>query len=164
MNSDLIERLDRVESHQAIARLAANYCHGVDLHDENLFLSIWHDDALWSIGGPWGDFKGTEEIQLALRELIWAGLPETHHWTTNLVVDLQGDQASGICNVNCAATDMDGRAIRIAATYRDRYERSGGEWRIGERAIELFYFLPVDRPWGTTMETRFDPPPIQLQR
>lgn len=154
---------DHLESRLAIADLVANYCHGCDRHDESLFLSIWHDDAVWEFPPPWGAVKGRDEIALFLDTVIWKGLPETHHWTTNLVVTpdpADPDRATGICNVSCAATDMDGRSISIAGTYHDTYERRGGEWRIAVRAVELFWFCPAAEPWGTTLETRFQPPMV----
>jgi ketosteroid isomerase-like protein len=155
-------RLARLEARTAIEELVANYCHGADRHDEATFLAIWHDDAVWEFPPPWGAIKGKEEIRGAINGLIWAGLPETHHWTTNLVVTLADDGASatGISDVYCAATDLDGRSMHIAGTYHDTFERRDGRWGVAHRTVELFWFAPADQPWGTELASRFQPPAL----
>lgn len=137
-------RIDAIESRTAIHRLVSDYCHGCDKHDIERFMSIWHDDAVWEIGAPYGDFHGAAEIRHAMEDLIWQALPETHHWTTNLVVDFESaDVAAGLCDVSCEAVDAEGQTILIAATYRDRYERHEGAWAIVRRGVDIFYFKPV---------------------
>ena len=70
------------------------------------------------------------------------------------------DRASGICNVYCTATDLDGRSIHIAGTYHDTFERRDGRWGISHRNVELFWFAPAAEPWGTDLATRFQPPAV----
>jgi gamma-hexachlorocyclohexane dehydrochlorinase len=139
----LAARVDALESRDEIHRLVSNYCHGCDKHDIDRFMSIWHEDAVWEIGPPYGGFAGSARIRHAMVDLIWTALPETHHWTTNLVVDLDGDRAGGLCDVTCDAIDAEGRTLLIAATYTDAYERRDGTWRIARRGCEIFYFTPV---------------------
>ena len=138
------QRIDTIESRFAIHRLVSDYCHGCDKHDIERFMAIWHDDAVWEIGPPYGDFHGGAQIRHAMEDLIWRELPETHHWTTNLVVEFEfPDLATGICDVSCEAVNPQGETILIAATYRDRYERREGTWAISRRGVDIFYFKPV---------------------
>jgi ketosteroid isomerase-like protein len=140
-------RIDALESRIAIHHLVSNYCHGCDKHDIDRFMSIWHDDAVWEIGDPYGDFYGAAQIKHAMEDLIWTALPETHHWTTNLVVELESpDRATGVCDVGCDAFTPERQMLLIAATYYDRFERRDGEWRISERKVEIFYFNPIVVP------------------
>lgn len=155
---DLARRVAALEDRAAIAALVSNYCHGVDKRDERRFLSIWHADAAWRIGEPFGDFKGIDEIRHALVDLIWPALPETHHFTTNLVVELDDDRATGLSDVDCTGTDVEGRAIIISATYSDVYERREGRWALADRRVEIHYFTPLREPWGSDPATRMRPP------
>jgi len=137
-------RLDRIESRFAIGDLVSDYCHGVDKRDLDRFLDIWHEDAVWEIGPPFGNFAGKSEIKRALTDLIWPAWRETHHWTTNLVVRfLDDDHAEGVCDVNCTGADPQDVMQIVAATYTDRYERRDGRWRIARRHVEMFYFSQV---------------------
>jgi SnoaL-like domain len=40
------DRLDEIESRFAIADLVARYCEGTDTPDVEVFMSVWHDDAV----------------------------------------------------------------------------------------------------------------------
>ena len=57
-------------------------------------MSIWHDDAVWRIGPPFGDFDGAADIRHALEDVIWPAWRETHHWTTNLTVAFDGPDSA----------------------------------------------------------------------
>ena len=136
-------RIDRLESQFELHRLVSEYCHGVDKHDLDRFLDIWHDDAVWEIGPPFGNFHGKDEIRRALVELIWPAWRETHHWTTNLVVEIEGDRARGVCDVNCNGANPEDVALLVSATYTDDFERRDGRWRIAKRGVVIHYFSPV---------------------
>ena len=109
-----------MESRWALRDLVSNYCHGVDKHDIDLFMSIWHDDAVWKIGPPFGDFYGAADIRHALVDVIWPAWRETHHWTTNLTVSFDGpDSARGVCDVNCnGATPDDVMQVVVGDLHR----------------------------------------------
>ena len=44
-------------------------------------------------------------------DLIWPAWRETHHWTTNLVVEIDGDRARGVCDVNCNGANPEDDAL-----------------------------------------------------
>ena len=150
----LAERLDVLEDREAIREVVANYCRGVDQKDEMLFLSIWEDDAKWTIGDPFGNIVGIEQIRETLRG-VWGVLPESHHFTTNTTINVTGrTRASAISDVDCTATDQNGRAILIAATYLDDLRKTDGAWKFVERKVKIHYWTPVDQPW--TLDRRLD--------
>lgn len=144
-------RVDELESRAAIQRLLAEYCHGVDKHELDRFAAVWHPDASLVMGEPIGDFHGIDEIRHFIREIVWeTQLPESHHWTTNMSLSFSdADHADGVSDVLAAGTGPDGRRVSIAATYRDVFERRGGQWRILRRAAEIHYELPVAVPGET---------------
>lgn len=76
--------------------------------------------------------------------LIWPAFNEVHHWTTNLVVQLDGGRAVVECDVDCKGTTAaDGVMQVISATYRDVFERRHGQWGIAHRVVDIHYFIAV---------------------
>jgi uncharacterized protein (TIGR02246 family) len=144
-----------LEDREAIKEVIANYCHGVDKRDRQLFLGLWAEDAEWLIGDPFGDFKGRDQIADVL-EQIWQALPTSEHFTTNVVIDVLGDEAEALSDVFCTATDSSGRAIMIAATYRDRLVRErDGKWRFKVRRVKIHYWAPITDPWTPAQRYKF---------
>ena len=149
------ERVAALEDRQAVHELLAHYNRGIDEKDEDLFLSIWSEDARWDIGDPFGSHVGHPQIMDIVR-VIWHALPETHHFTTNEVIRVEGDSATAASDAHCTATDAKGRAMLIAASYRDRAHRSDGTWQLTERNVRIHYLTPVTEPWGSDPATRIN--------
>ena len=98
----LLGRVDELESRAALRDLVSDYCLGFDNHDWDRFISIWHDDAIWEIGPPFGTFIGHEDIREAVVEVLYPVWRETHHLTSNLRLSFSdADHAHGVCNVDC---------------------------------------------------------------
>ena len=144
MSQSVEERLDRVESRFALQDLVSDYCHGFDKRDWDRFLDIWWEDCVWEIGPPFGDFAGHDGIREAVKEILWPAWRESSHFTTNLVVTFDGpDAADGVCDVDCIGTTADDQAQTVAATYRDRFERRDGVWKIAKRNVKIHHFSPL---------------------
>ena len=141
MTDTLEARIDRIESRAAMHDRVSDYCHGFDKRDWDRFLAIWWEDCVWEIGPPFGNFEGHAGIEHAVKDILWPAWLGSTHFTTNLVVTFDGpDHASGICDVDCIGTTADGVAQTIAATYRDRFERRGGVWKIARRHVTMHHF------------------------
>jgi ketosteroid isomerase-like protein len=140
---DQEKRLQLLEDESALRRLAYEYCHGLDKRNVERFLDVWHDDARWISGPLFGNFIGKEEIRRGLVETMWPAFKQLHHWTTNFVVDIDGDRAYGLSDMYFAAPRADGVALLVSATYNDTFERRDGRWRIAERVIDIHYFSPL---------------------
>ena len=140
----LVDRIDRLESRMACQDLTSDYCHGFDKRDWERFLSIWWDDCVWDIGPPFGSFTAHAGIERAVKEVLWPAWRQSHHYTTNFEIDFNGaDRARGVCDVDCIGTTSDGAAQTVAATYRDRFERRGGVWKIARRDVAIHHFNPI---------------------
>ncbi|NKB39103.1 MAG: nuclear transport factor 2 family protein [Gammaproteobacteria bacterium] len=141
----LLKRVDELESRAKLRDLVSDYCLGFDNHDWDTFISIWHDDAVWEIGPPFGTFTGHEEIKNAVYEILYPFWRETHHLTTNLRIEFSdSDHASGICNVDCMGASNEGGVVQMVnATYIDEYTRRVGVWKIARRKVDLHYFNPI---------------------
>ncbi|MFC9556216.1 nuclear transport factor 2 family protein [Rhodococcus sp. NPDC056960] len=144
----LTKRIDRLESNATIVKLMADYCHGIDKHDLDLFSSVWHPDGVLGMGEGLGAHKGIEEIQHFIRDLVWIELlPESHHWTTNIsLMFSDDDHAEATSDVLTVATDSSDSRLSIAATYYDKFERRNGVWRLSRRDSQIHYQLPIVVP------------------
>jgi gamma-hexachlorocyclohexane dehydrochlorinase len=144
VTEDLLRRVDELESRTAIRDLVSDYCIGFDSRDIERFMAIWHEDAVWEIGPPFGNFAGAASIRRAVLETLFPAWRETHHLATNLVLTFRdADRASGICNVDCMGATPDNVVQMVGASYADEFERRAGVWKIARRVVTLHYFNPV---------------------
>lgn len=140
----LIKRIDELESRSAMRDLVSDYCIGFDTKDWDRFISIWHPDAVWEIGPPFGTFNGHEGIRQAVYEILYPVWRETHHLASNLRINFRDvDHAQGICNVDCMGATADDIVQMISATYADDFERRNGIWKIAKRNVVIHYFNPI---------------------
>jgi gamma-hexachlorocyclohexane dehydrochlorinase len=140
----LLARVDELESRAAMRDLVSDYCIGFDGHDWDRFIAIWHEDAVWAIGDPFGDFTGHEGIREAVFDVLYPAWRETHHLTTNLRIEFSdADHAVGRCDVDCMGADPDGVVQMVGATYTDTFERRSGTWKIARRDVQMHYFNPM---------------------
>lgn len=140
----LISRVDQLESRASLRDLVTDYCQGFDKHNWDQFISIWHEDAVWEIGPPFGTFYGHEGIRQAVNDVLYPAWRETHHLASNLKLEFDGpDRAHGVCNVDCMGATADDIVQMISATYSDDFERRDGIWKIAKRNVVIHYFNPI---------------------
>jgi len=140
----LERRIDELESRTAMRDLVTDYCLGFDNRDWNRFISIWHEDAVWEIGPPFGTFNGHEGVRQAVYDVLYPVWRETHHLTSNLRIEfIDSDHAKGVCNVDCMGATQDDVVQMISATYTDDFERRDGVWKIAKRNVVIHYFNPI---------------------
>ncbi len=142
--AELLQRIDQLESRNAMRDLASDYCHGFDKHDYARFEAIWWEDCEFEIGPPFGAFTGLAGIKRAVQEVLWPAWRETHHLTTNLRVWFDDkDHARGECDVDCMGASPDHQVMIVGASYYDRFERRNKVWKIRKRTVKLHYFNPL---------------------
>lgn len=140
----LMRRIDELESRAALRDLVTDYCLGFDRHEWDRFMSIWHPDAVWEIGPPFGTFTHHAGIRKAVEEVLYPVWRETHHLTSNLRLTFSDtDHAHGICNVDCMGATKDNVVQMISATYTDDFARRNGVWKIAKRAVVIHYFNSI---------------------
>jgi ketosteroid isomerase-like protein len=142
--TDPSSSLEALESERAISRLVSTYCHGMDRRDLALFMSIWTDDAVYTTNTAHGNYVGKAEIARGVTESMWPAFRATHHWTVNLVIDIEGTRAHGISNLTAQCVPAAGGATIVAATYHDEFSRDSGRWLMAQRVIELHHFRDLE--------------------
>src|SRR5688500_3054540 len=126
--TQLLARIDQLESRIAMRDLATTYCRGFDGVNFDQVMTIWWPYCVWDIGPPFGVFEGHAGVGRAVREVLWPVWRETHHLTSNLSVSFDDpDHARGVCDVDCMGATRDDVVQMISATYRDRFERRDGD-------------------------------------
>jgi len=115
----------------AIQDLVYNYTHAIDGRQELLFAGLWASDAVWDLGGDagLGVFRGRDAIFDAFRRSVASGR-QMHHFSSNLIVHVHGNQATGR-----SKSVTTGRDIPMFASYDDEYVRLDGIWQFTRRTV-----------------------------
>jgi len=152
----LMGRIERLEADSAqlraraqIRELMADYAHGCDEQDAERFMRIWHDDALYDVGGDFGSGTGLAEIREKL-EIIWRESPETRHWITDITVDFDetdANRATGNAHTICYVRNADGQHF-CSAWYENVYTQRDGVWKVQEVHLTVHWLkaLPFGDP------------------
>lgn len=66
---------------------------------------------------------------------MWAeqGLVQSHHHNANVVIDIDGQTATGLTDVHVNVQRRDRSWQRQIASYVDCYERRSGVWKVARR-------------------------------
>lgn len=127
-----------MESRNEITRLIHEYCHGADKRDLERFSAVWAIDGVWIAGDDpvvgIGDIRATIQRQ-------WELIPDYHHWSSNVVISIDGERATAESDVSVAARFDDGSWARSGGTYLDIFKRIKGRWYLAERDIGVGFNL-----------------------
>lgn len=134
---DAAERLDRLESHEAIRQLVARYALCVDTRDLDGLVGLFVSDVEVGRLGT-----GREALKRSFSE-GFEPLGMTILSVGTQVIDLiDADHATG--EVYCTGEiERDGALLRQAILYRDAYRREEGAWRFVRREHLLWYSAPL---------------------
>jgi ketosteroid isomerase-like protein len=120
----------------AIAALIHGYAERLDAGDLAGVAALFADATYRSAQG--GSYRGAAAVQEVLerRVLRYDGVPRTRHLTTNLVIELAGDEAAARSYFTVLQAAPGGPLQPIVAgRYHDRFARSAGVWRFTDRLI-----------------------------
>lgn len=132
-------------SREAILRLVAAYCRGVDRGDADLLAALfWEDASVVS-----GVVNGTgAEFAHGIVDFVTTHLEASFHSVANAWIEVAGDHGVGEHYVIAHARG-EGFSTLTGGRYIDRYERRGGEWRIASRTFVC--------DWNSREPTSFEP-------
>lgn len=124
----------------AIETLMANYAHGFDTRDLDLFLSVWWEDRALIVPSPAETIRGHAALAQLVEKLLWPTWQWSMHIMTNCTVnfeDTEPDRARALSNVCCLGHNDRGIGQTLVATYRDRFERRSGIWKLATREVDM---------------------------
>ncbi|MBI1181386.1 MAG: SgcJ/EcaC family oxidoreductase [Alphaproteobacteria bacterium] len=139
----ILDRLDRLESKDAIRGLVTAYAIACDEHDLPRLSSLFTDDATFSSssGAVW--VSGRDAIAAMFIETLKTRGP-AFHWTHDVSVEIDPDDpdsATGLVYSH-AETTPNGVVSLAAMKYVDGYRRADGRWRFSKRTVNFLYYVP----------------------
>ena len=126
---------DKVE----ITELISRYMHALDARDGEALAATFADDGALD--------TGSERIvgRRALVDFVAAGTGKfssgNRHWTSNVIIDGNGDAASAACYL-LVVDAHDGGRVSVVGRYDDELRRVDGGWRFTKRRITFDYYEP----------------------
>jgi uncharacterized protein (TIGR02246 family) len=139
---------ERLTDLAAIETLQARYCRYVDSgyasagDDPDAFAALFAEDGVWVTAGE--PIAG----RAAIRERAETGRRFRFHLTTNPIVDLDGDRATGRWHALVALTSRDGEAQWLAGRYVNEFVRTADGWRFAAVRFEQAFHAPYDAGWA----------------
>lgn len=132
---ELRAELRMLRDRQEIVDVVYRYARGLDRHDEEIYASAYHPDAI----DHHGEFLGRRDQFVPWGLGLLASEWDAHtHFITNIRVDIDGDIAHSECYVLFVQRRRDNAKLDIGGgRYIDRVERRDGEWRISARELVI---------------------------
>jgi hypothetical protein len=138
--TDLLERMDRIESHLAIQQLPIRYALAVDGRDLDAWVELFVPDVRVSKSA-----SGREALHKQIDGMLRT-FGRSVHQICGHRVEFEGtdpDHATGA--VYCRAEhEVGGRWIVMAICYWDDYRRVGGEWLFSRRREKHWYAADIN--------------------
>ncbi len=153
---EIMVRLDRLASVEAIRSLVTAYAIACDEHDMLRLTSLFTEDAVFTSPNGAMVANGRDAIADMFVETLKIRGP-AFHWThdVSVTVDVQDpNRATGLVYSH-AETTPNGVVSLAAMKYFDDYRREEGQWRFAKRVINFLYYVPaVEYNTGLNSEHR----------
>ena len=121
----------------AIRELLATYCFHLDSYRFAEMAALFTEDGVWDTA--FGKRTGRAGIVAQAESIGKPGAPRPRlvHLTTNIVIDLRGDEAAVMSNWSVIQNSETGPKVGSAGAYRDQVVKRDGRW--------LFQYRKIDR-------------------
>lgn len=133
-----------LEDLEAIRRLTYQYAFYNDTFQIDALVALFVEDGVFDLSGAGlRRYEGHDGIRHFFQREQQA-MSHLMHVTTNHLVELDGDQATGTVYFLGIGVSRDGRESQARGYYDDRYVRTVDGWRFRSRAtITLLPFEPI---------------------
>lgn len=141
---EVLARLDRLESKDAIRQMATAYAIACDEHDMPRLTNLFTDDATFDAPNGAMVADGKTAIVTMFEETFKIRGP-AYHWTHDVTIEMDPqdpDKATGLV-LSHAETTPNGVVSIAAMRYVDNYRREQGVWRFARRVIHFLYYVPA---------------------
>lgn len=141
MSLTLEQRVERLEAIEDIKRLKALYCLHCDRdYDPDALAQLFTPDAVWDAGPLRGVHSGRDAIHRFFSRAA-EKIPYAAHLVMNPIIDVNGDEASGVWRMiqPCSMKADDGSVFAAfqVARYDETYRKSDGNWLIAHLKVRL---------------------------
>jgi len=141
----LEEMVQELWDREKIKELTYQYGLAIEAQDVDRMTNLFTDDGsvdFSSLGR--GVIKGHQNLKDFYRG-TWP--LKVKPFFTNHVIQINGNQATGVCSLENRATRGEESLIG-AGRLHDEYEKVNDEWKFKSRRVEMFYFVPLSEGWG----------------
>ncbi len=117
----------------AIQQLYARYNHAIDSGDADGWAACFTADGTFTSGAS-GSFAGREQLTTFAQG--FASRLKARHWTNNLIIEADGEGATGTCYLMLLRL-QEGSPASVLTTgiYRDSLLRDAGAWKFTSRSV-----------------------------
>jgi len=160
MNAPAAQEMDkatpiwRAWSATQIRKRLAQHARGIDRADETLLRESYHDSGTVD----YGSMKGTAAEFASGIAAMHEGAPMSSHRTSNMWVEVRGEQAVSESYVMAwvtLPTDGDPQPHLVGGRYLDQHRYSDGEWRMQHRHYVLDWIRQFDGVVGSASQDTF---------
>lgn len=147
----LTARVQRLEDLEAVRATWLDYCHHLDAHDYDRLGDVFTEDATLEMDGLGagldGAYRGRSNIIDGFYRRTAAPRPGagglrhmTGHLSTNMEIDLQGDEATTLAYFFEIVDD----SLVLIGTYQHRMRRQADRWRFAFLRISVRYRARIE--------------------
>lgn len=119
-----------------IRELLARYCFALDVDRFEEMAALFTPDGVWETA--FGTGTGRDGIVAQARSISTGPRPRRVHYTTNIVIDVDGDTATARSNWVVIQNSPTGPVIGSGGGYDDRLVKVDGRWFFKHRVIDRF--------------------------
>jgi len=148
----LLQRLDVLESKEAITGLMVSYMAATDATSDKgaKVARLFTEDGRWQSVGPHGNpdwaAVGREALTTKFDRNV-DRMPFSAHFVTNPAIELDGDEARGRFMYFQACTYRGDQPLWIAGSYDNEFRRVDGQWLLSHMRVHNFFTTPFDQGW-----------------
>ncbi len=128
----LQEAADRV----MITDLLARYVWAIDYGAAEDYADVFTPDGVFEAAGGAPRVVGRERIMEFAKDL-YRTVPHLHHVTTSILIELDGDRATGKSQLNEFMSRPEAIYPNLHGWYEDEYVFTDGRWLIKTRRVHL---------------------------
>ena len=138
--------IQRLFDERECEKLISEYCRLVDFGNAAGIAQLFVSDGIWT--GPGVEMIGQSEIEAGFTARQAITRRQSRHLCTNVVVNVEGDEAKGFCYLlNFRHDSQSGTAEspapaglpKYVGEYHDRFVRTERGWRFASRCCDIAF-------------------------
>lgn len=145
MQSDILTRLDRLESLDEIRQLAAKYSLSLDMRDLDAHVNLFAPDIQVT-----RDLQGRQHLKRWLDDTLRLQFTGTSHHIGNHIIEFKdSENAHGVVyskNEHETPSDNGNQWVIMQMVYWDNYQRIDGRWLFRRRLPCYWYATDLNKP------------------
>ena len=138
--------LQRLVDENACQKLITEYFHNVDFGNSDAIPELFMPDG--RLSGPGIEIVGRDEIRAFLSKSQSIQRRQSRHLCTNIVIQVDGDQATSHCyllnfrhdsQTGIAESPAPSGLPKFVGEYHDRFSRTDQGWKFASRHFEVAF-------------------------